>query len=250
MNKLLSVILFLVLFSTTVSSQTISVADFTTQDIFIERKVTGINWMNDGKFYTVLQDNRIVKYDVTTGKPVQTLVDGGRFESPVVIDDYSLSGDEEKILLQTQTRSIYRRSFVAEYFLFDVNSQTLVNMKETGSVKFDPRSSRRFRIYFGENLKISPEAVHLGRAYPNPASGLTTIAFSLPETGGLGQSVTLDIVDAMGHVVGTIQQGRYDPGFHQAAVDVSEITKGFYTYRLSVQNHNGRTIEVNKLIIK
>ena len=137
-----------------------------------------------------------------------------------------------------------------DIFLLDVNSQTLVNMKETGSVKFDPRSSRRFRIYFGENLKISPEAVHLGRAYPNPASGLTTIAFSLPETGGLGQSVTLDIVDAMGHVVGTIQQGRYDPGFHQAAVDVSEITKGFYTYRLSVQNHNGRTIEVNKLIIK
>lgn len=137
-----------------------------------------------------------------------------------------------------------------DIFLLDVKGQTLVNMKESGSLRFDPKSSRQFRIYYGDNLRISPDRVQLGRAYPNPASGLTTIAFSLPETGGLNQSVSLDIVDAMGHVVGVVQQGRFDPGFHAASVDVSELTKGFYTYRLSVQNRNGRTTEVNKLIIK
>jgi dipeptidyl-peptidase 4 len=136
MIKLLSACTFLLLLWSTGSSQTISVEDFTTQNIFTERKVTGINWMNDGKFYTALQDNKIVKYDVTTGQPVQTLVDGDGLSSPVVIDDYSLSGDEGKILLQTQTRPIYRRSFVAEYFLYNIESQALMPLSSTGSQSY------------------------------------------------------------------------------------------------------------------
>lgn len=137
-----------------------------------------------------------------------------------------------------------------DLFLLDISTQKLVNMKETGLHRFNPRESTKFRIYYGDNLNIAPESVQLGKAYPNPTNGYTTIAFSLPETGGLNQSVTLDIIDAMGRAVGTVEQGRFNPGYHKAAFDATKMINGFYTYRLTVKNLTGQSTEINKLIIK
>ena len=123
-------------------------------------------------------------------------------------------------------------------------------MKESGSHRFDPKESRDFRIYYGDNLNIAPERVQLGKAYPNPTRGVTTIGFSLPETGGLNQNVTLELMDALGHTVGAVKQGQYNPGYHEAAFDATEMMNGFYTYRLTVKNRQGNITEVNKLIIK
>jgi hypothetical protein len=137
-----------------------------------------------------------------------------------------------------------------DIFLLDISRQKLVNMKETGSYSFNPKESANFRVYFGDNLRIAPDKVHLGKAYPNPTSGLTLMAFSLPESGGLNQQVTLDIVDAMGREMGTITQGHFNPGYHEITWDAKELHNGFYTYRLTVQGKQGRAIQVNKLIIK
>ncbi|MEO5602936.1 MAG: FG-GAP-like repeat-containing protein [Cyclobacteriaceae bacterium] len=137
-----------------------------------------------------------------------------------------------------------------DLFLLDVSTQQLVNMKEKGGYRFDPKESSKFRIYFGENLRIAPERVQLGKAYPNPTNTLTTIAFSLPETGGLNQSVTLELIDALGRIVGTIKQGKFSPGYHEADFNAKEMMTGFYNYRLTVKNRGGQTTEVNKLIIK
>jgi hypothetical protein len=123
-------------------------------------------------------------------------------------------------------------------------------MKETGTFRFDPNEGGQFRIYYGEDLKIAPERVQLGKAYPNPTTGLTTISFSLPETGGLNQSVILDIADGMGRVISTIAESRLNPGYHESAFDAGKIMTGFYTYRLTVKNLRGQSTEVNKLIIK
>lgn len=137
-----------------------------------------------------------------------------------------------------------------DVFLLDLTLQKLVNMKETGSYFLDPKESANFRIYFGGNLKIAPESVFLGKAYPNPTSGLTTVAFSLPESGGLNQQVSLDIIDAMGKAAGTISQGSYAPGYHEVSWDAKTLSSGFYTYRLTVNGKQGRTTQITKLIIK
>jgi hypothetical protein len=139
---------------------------------------------------------------------------------------------------------------VKELWLLDLSRQVLVNMKETGKYSFNPKESANFRVYFGENLKIAPEKVILGKAYPNPTSGLTSLTFSLPESGGLNQNVSLEIIDAMGRPVGTIAQGRFNPGYHELSWNANEFNNGFYTYRLTVNNVRGRTTHVNKLIIK
>ena len=137
-----------------------------------------------------------------------------------------------------------------DLFLLDISAQKIVNMKETGKYMFDPKESSGFKVYYGENLNVAPEQVQLGKAYPNPTNGFTAIAFSLPETGGLNQSVSLDVMDSMGRKVGTLKQGSLNPGYHEAVFDASEMMKGFYTCRLTVKNRNGQTTAVNKLIIK
>lgn len=137
-----------------------------------------------------------------------------------------------------------------DLFLLDLSTQQLVNMKETGTHRFDPKESSRFRIYYGDNLNLAPERIHLGHAYPNPTEGNTAISFSLPETGGLNQSVSLEIIDALGHTIGTVVQGKYNPGYHEADFDARGLPGGFYTYRLAVKNRGGQTVEVQKLIVK
>src|SRR5690606_20744100 len=98
-----------------------------------------------GKFYTALSGNKVIQYDITTGQPVRTLVDGATVSTPLVIDDYSFSADESKMLLQTQKQNIYRRSFTAEYFVYDVNARTLVPLSSGGRqsyATFSPDGSK------------------------------------------------------------------------------------------------------------
>lgn len=137
-----------------------------------------------------------------------------------------------------------------EMFLYDENRHRLVDMRAVNRYSFNPKQSVNFKVYFGENLKIAPESVLLGKAFPNPTSGTTSITFSLPDSGGQNQFVTLDILDATGRTMGTIAQGRYQPGFYEADFNAKELNNGFYTYRLTVQNSRGRNTLVNKLIIK
>jgi hypothetical protein len=123
-------------------------------------------------------------------------------------------------------------------------------MKETGRHSFDPKESTKFSIYYGDNLRITPERAQLGKVYPNPTNGLTSINFSLPETGGINQSVTLDIIDALGRTVGLLKQEVFIPGYHKVTFDVSGMMAGLYTYRLTVRNIQGEAVHVKKLVIK
>lgn len=96
------------------AQQKVSVDDFTRKGTFSEKWVTGINWMNNGKFYTALAGNKVVRYDITTGQAVETIVDGSSLETPLRIEGYSFSADESRMLLLTERQSIYRRSFVGQ----------------------------------------------------------------------------------------------------------------------------------------
>lgn len=149
MLRFISFRLLVAFFAFNVQAQSpISVADFTTKNLFKEQKITGINWMNDGKFYTALHENKVIKYDITSGQPLETLIDGASLNGPLVIDDYGLSADEHKILIQTKTRDIYRHSFVAEYFVYDLGTKTLVPLSPNGEESYATFSPDGTKIAF------------------------------------------------------------------------------------------------------
>lgn len=149
MKKSFLYLILCVCFSGSVIAQKrITVDDFTTRTTFVEKQVTGINWMNDGKYYTTLSDNKVVRYDITTGQPVEILVDGKAVSPSIVIGEYSFSTDESRILLLTERRQIYRRSFSAEYFVYDRASKSLQPLSKNGPQSYATFSPDGSKIAF------------------------------------------------------------------------------------------------------
>jgi dipeptidyl-peptidase 4 len=132
----------------------IAVEDFTTRNTFNQRSITGINWMSNGKFYTSINDNKIIKYDITTGQAVETIVDGGQLPENITIEGYSLSADEKKILLTTHTESIYRRSYTAEYYIYDLATKALKKLSSGGPQSYATFSPDGSHVAFVRNNNL------------------------------------------------------------------------------------------------
>jgi dipeptidyl-peptidase 4 len=127
------------------SQKEITVEDFTTRKTFEEKKITNVNWMRDGKYYSALDNNKIVRFDVTTGLPVETVLDGSALTPEIEIDDYTFSEDEGKVLLQTEFESIYRHSFSAAYYVYDRKLKSLQPLSGGGRqsyATFSPNGSK------------------------------------------------------------------------------------------------------------
>ena len=97
---------------------------------FSPKRIGGFKSMNDGEHYTNMKEgNSIYKFslnDVNDKGAVildgsKLLVDGKKLS----FDDYEFNSDETKILLLTNVESIYRRSFQAVYYLYDLATQKL-----------------------------------------------------------------------------------------------------------------------------
>jgi dipeptidyl-peptidase-4 len=133
----------LLIFSYLLSAQqALTVEDIYSSDTFSEKSVNGINWMNDGRYYTALESNKVVKYDITTGKVIETLVDGAALG--LTIDAYDFSADEKMILLMADKQGIYRRSYTAVYHVYDpaTKSASLLSTGRQAYATFSPDNSQ------------------------------------------------------------------------------------------------------------
>ncbi len=130
-NYFICLLVVLLWFPATAQKQ-ITIDDLFSRPTFRQKSVYGINWMNDGRYYTALEDNNIVKYDVTTGKIVSTLLDGSTLQPAIQFDDYQYSADQSKILLRTDRQGIYRRSYTAVYYVYNTGTGTLSPLSEQG----------------------------------------------------------------------------------------------------------------------
>ena len=152
--KNLALIFGLLLSITLVAQKQLTVDDFTTRNVFAQQSVSGINWMKDGKFYSSQDGNKIVKYNVTTGEVVETILDGDALSPKISIQNYELSSDEKKILFMTERESIYRRSFKAEYFVYDIGTKQLKKLSDKGKQSYATFSADAGKVAFahGNNL--------------------------------------------------------------------------------------------------
>ena len=135
---------------------------------FSTRSVPGFNFLKDGKHYTRKSGNKIQQFDLTTGEVVKDIFDAETFKElngfNGRIDDYTLSDDENKILIKTQTESIYRYSTKGFFFVFDRNTQQLSPLSPVGKqgyATFSPDASMvafvRENNLFVVNLETNTE---------------------------------------------------------------------------------------------
>jgi len=107
------------------------------------RSVDHVNWMKDGRFYTAQNGADIVQYDVTTGRAVQTILEGKSLN--INYNSYNFSADERKLLLTTDFEPIYRRSYKAEFYVYDLATKSLARLSEGGKqsyATFSPDGSK------------------------------------------------------------------------------------------------------------
>jgi dipeptidyl-peptidase-4 len=129
--KKIAYFLLLYLFSGSLLAQKqISIEDIYEKDTFSQESVYNVNWMNDGMYYSALEDNRVLKINVTTGETAQVIVDGHALSLKLSISSYSFSADESKLLLATDINYIYRRSYTAKYYVYDVATKSLKPLAE------------------------------------------------------------------------------------------------------------------------
>lgn len=118
---------------------------------FSQRTVEAVNWMKAGGFYTTLDGGKIVKFNITTGLPVDTLFDERQTSlagKTIHIDGYQLSPDERKLLLTTQEDPIYRRSSKAEFYVYDLKTKQLTPLSRGGKQQYATFSPDGKRVAF------------------------------------------------------------------------------------------------------
>ena len=90
-----------------------------------------LNAMKNTNQYTVLNFNRssrttqIDLYDYATLNKVATLIDTKNHPELKSIDNYTFDKQEKKILIATQSKPIFRHSFTANYFVYDIVAKKL-----------------------------------------------------------------------------------------------------------------------------
>lgn len=146
--KQLLIIAALFVSVTAFAQKKISIEDFTTKNTFEQKSIAGIRWMKDGKFYSSLKENKVIRYDITTGSAVETVLDGSTLPEKLTIQGYTFSDDEKKLLLLTGFQGIYRRSFKGEYFVYDLAAKTLAKLSSNGKQSYASFSPDGTKVAF------------------------------------------------------------------------------------------------------
>ena len=143
---------FLMMFVSSVSAaQKITLADVTGSK-FAPKVVSGINPIEGTDTYARISDDgkRIVTYSFKTGREQSVLFDvnntmGEKIKS---FDGYTMSPDGTRLLIQTKTNYIYRRSYTAVHYIYTIASRKLERLSDGGPQQVPTWSSDGQQVAF------------------------------------------------------------------------------------------------------
>ena len=135
---------------------------------FAAQSVYGLNSMNDGEYYTALEGRAayVVRHSYKTGEAKDTLfsTDASYFKQLNEkldkdakikgIDGYELSSDETKIVIETNSEPIFRRSSKSDYYVFDIKAKTLTPVSPNGKQQQVSLSPDGTKIAFVRNNNL------------------------------------------------------------------------------------------------
>lgn len=166
MQKKLLTSALLLLFAVSVSAQSIGLEDLFVKGTFRQKSVYGLASMNDGLNYTTLENGgkEIVKYSYKTGQKIATLLDITTLKNDSLknISDYTFSSDETKVLLMTDRKQIYRRSFTAHYFIYNFTTKELTQLSGKGAQQLATFSPDGERVAFVRDNNVFVKSLRFG----------------------------------------------------------------------------------------
>ncbi len=141
--------------------KTLTLDDIYRGNRFSARTVRGLESLNDGQHYTLLERDSINTYRFDNGQRVATMFAPGLIKLPdgkkPSIDSYQFSANEQRILLSADTEPIYRYSRQSTNYVFDIRSGRIYDVSPNGKQRLAELSPDGSKVAFvrGNNLFIS-----------------------------------------------------------------------------------------------
>ena len=119
------------------AKKTISMSDIWTSGQFYPKMVRGLNPLKDGNTYAVIEDSLLNVYSYKTGEKIKTLLNTKTLipageDKAIRMGSYSMSEDETKLIIPTETESIYRHSSKSNYYVYSFETGLLKALSENG----------------------------------------------------------------------------------------------------------------------
>lgn len=113
------------------SYKEITLEDLYQNYTFYGQSVYGLRSMNDGLHYTIFdrRHQAIVKYSYKTGEAVDTILKTSDLQMPRT-SAYRFNEDESKIILETGVKWIYRHSYTAKFYVWDIKTKKLLSVSD------------------------------------------------------------------------------------------------------------------------
>lgn len=167
-NFLLIGLLFLETIVFAQNKKQLTLDDFVVNYSFYPKNVREVNSMNDDENFTSLQKGKfIVKYSYKTGEAIDTVFNLNNLKDYDLkrISKYSFSNNEQRLLIETNPQSIYRRSYTAEYYVWDFYTEELYTVSENGPQQVATFSPDGERVAFVRDNNIYIKTIRFGTEY-------------------------------------------------------------------------------------
>ena len=133
------------------SSQKFMLNDITRGE-FRGEQMSVVNPLQDGDSYACISPDgkQILKYSFRTGKQTGVLFDVSTARGPKLskVEGYVMSPTGKHILIQTDTKPIYRRSFTATYYIYTVGNNKLEPLSDNGAQQTPVWSPDGYQVAF------------------------------------------------------------------------------------------------------
>ena len=140
-----------------VQKQNVTVSDLYRNYSFYTESVYGLTSMNDGIHYSeLIGDSLIAKFSYKTGNKVEDVLSLNELNTNSItsINNYEFNTNEDKIIFYINRERIYRRSFTAEYFVWDLIAKKLFKVSENGPQRLATLSPNGKKVAFVRDNNI------------------------------------------------------------------------------------------------
>lgn len=149
MKNILKLLFIAFILTSTVSAQQLNLRDITSGKYY----AWGVNPVTssaDGESYFQADKNskKIIKYSYKTGLPIDTIFDVERARECKIesFQGFLISPDEKRLVVYTDYEPIYRHSFKANYYYYDVRRNLIRKLTENKEKQSIPTFSRDGRM--------------------------------------------------------------------------------------------------------
>lgn len=126
MKPILALVLFLSAFAAVSQTPQITLEDIWVKYKFMPKYVPGFQFTQEDRYYTQIEEGKIIKYDVETGMSAGVFFEyAGKDVDLAGMSDYKLSPNGQDMLILADEEHIYRHSSVLNCYLYDAKSKSI-----------------------------------------------------------------------------------------------------------------------------